>query len=539
MAASDTPRDPESMIGVPSPLLDIQSRTFATARRGYDRAEVDAFLKRLAETISELLEERNVLSADAVADLDPEAIAESTTILEDAEARASRRLHAATLEADRLRTEARRTLDKAIKEAQEVENAARANAEQITAEAAEMRQQILRDLLRRRKEAQTHVEMLRAARDELLNMFNQVRRITAQVKDPLDSALDRAKQAADTAAKRTQEEPQESLTQFEAELQTARLSGVIPIPVEAEREVAPAEVAPAEAGLGDSAPVDAAPVEELPPVSEDELPAAPEAVPANEPSVAIAAEYAEAQDGEDQLELSAPEPKLENIFARLRESVSHPETQSPEQQQSEAQAASQTVKSGKSSKKKVSSKKKAKKKASGKSGKKTVPEMPHDAASEAATPDEELAPVSDAVSDIESSPDIAAADIPDAAPSVSDAQLEDLKRQIKRALTTDESKVLQAIHRLHKKAPKKAEELLSVLADRDARTEEFAQLLPAPTRDIQSLLVVPLAADLSACDIEKADTKTLVQQVRDVYRSFSQEQIAPAAAELAKHALEN
>ena len=165
--------------------------------------------------------------------------------------------------------------------------------------------------------------------------------------------------------------------------------------------------------------------------------------------------------------------------------------------------------------------------------------MPHDAASEAATPDEELAPVPDAVSDIESSPDIAAADIPDAAPSVSDAQLEDLKRQIKRALTTDESKVLQAIHRLHKKAPKKAEELLSVLADQDTRTEEFAQLLPAPPRDIQSLLVVPLAADLSACDIEEADTKTLVQQVRDVYRSFSQEQIAPAAAELAKHALEN
>lgn len=165
--------------------------------------------------------------------------------------------------------------------------------------------------------------------------------------------------------------------------------------------------------------------------------------------------------------------------------------------------------------------------------------MPDDAASEAATPDAELAPVPDAVSDLGSAPDIATGDIPDEAPSVSDAQIEDLKRQIKRALTTDESKVLQAIHRLHKKAPKKAEELQSVLADQDARTGEFAQLLPAPPHDIQSLLVVPLAADLSACDIEEADTKTLVQQVRDVYRSFSQEQIAPAAAELAKHALEN
>ena len=114
-----------------------------------------------------------------------------------------------------------------------------------------------------------------------------------------------------------------------------------------------------------------------------------------------------------------------------------------------------------------------------------------------------------------------------------------MKRQIKRALTSDESKVLQAIHRLHKKAPKKAEELRSVLADQEDRTGEFAQLLPAPSHDIQSLLIAPLAASLSACDIEEADTKALVQQVRDVYRSFSQEQIAPMAAELAKRALEN
>lgn len=459
------------MIGVPSPLLDIQSRTFATARRGYDRAEVDAFLKRLAETISELLEERTVLSADAAADLDPESVAESTVILEDAEARASRRLHAATLEADRLRTEARRTLDKAIKEAQEVENAARANAEQITAEASEMRQQILRDLLRRRKEAQTHVEMLRAARDELLNVFNQVRRITAQVKDPLDSALDRAKQAADTAAKRTQEEPQESLTQFEAELQTARLSGVIPIPVEAEQ--GDDEIAEFSEQVAAAEPIDEPDSEEV-----------QEPIPISEPI--------------DESEPAGPE--LDDIFARLKASTSQPEHQS--ESEPDPQAKPETKPS------KPSKKRRDKKKAA-------------DA-------------VQDSEAEVAESQDVQQEDAP-----ISDAQLEDLKRQIKRALTTDESKVLQAIHRLHNKAPKKAEKLQSVLADQDDRTEEFAQLLPAPASDIQSLLVVPLAADLSACDIEEADTKTLVQQVRDVYRAFSQEQIAPAAAELAKHASEN
>lgn len=534
MTASDIPRDPESMIGLPSPLLDIQSRTFATVRRGYDRAEVDAFLKRLAETISELLEERTALSADAAADLDPESVAESMVILEDAEARASRRLHAATLEADRLRTEARRTLDKAIKEAQEVENAARANAEQITAEAAEMRQQILRDLLRRRQEAQTHVEMLRAARDELLNVFNQVRRITAQVKDPLDSALDRAKQAADSAAKRTQEEPQESLTQFEAELQTARLSGVIPIPAEAEREavrehavLAEEAVASTDASEAVMEADDSAEARRRSPAPElaesgqaasealasepaDELPPAAEPVPAGEPSAAIAAEPAEAQDGGDMPELSAPEPELGNIFARLRESATRPESRPEAEAESaaESEAESQIEQPAKSlngTGKKAARKRTSRKKVSRKA---------------------------------DADPSVADAQVSGA--QVSDApQLEDLKRQIKRALTTDESKVLQAIHRLHKKAPKKAEELRGVLADQDARTGEFAQLLPAPSRDIQSLLVVPLAADLSACDIEEADTKTLIQQVRDVYRSFSQEQIAPVAAELAKHALEN
>ena len=475
MAPSETPSDLESMIGVPSPLLDIQSRTFATARRGYDRAEVDAFLKRLAETISGLLEESAGLSADSGTDLAPEAIAESTAILEDAEARASRRLHAATLEADRLRTEARRTLDKAIKEAQEVENAARANAEQMTAEATEMRQQILRDLLRRRKEAQTHVEMLRAARDELMNVFDQVRRITAQVKDPLDSALDRAKQAADIAAKRTQEEPQESLTQFEAELQTARLSGVIPIPVEAAPEAAPAEEVVAEE------------------------------------VVAEAAEESDDKHGDEHdEEVKSGEPELENIFSKLRESDALLESHPIEE------AESQSEMPEKSSPKKRSGKKKTQKK--------EVAKKPDDSL------DADVA---------EAPTDAPAAEAPAPADDSPDAEIEDMKRRIKRALTTDESRVLQAVHRLHKKAPKKAEELRSVLADQDTRTEEFAQALPASAHDIQSLLVSPLTASLSGCDIEEADTKTLVQQVRAAYRSFSQERIAPVAAELAEHASEN
>ena len=532
MAPSETPGDLESMIGVPSPLLDIQSRTFATARRGYDRAEVDAFLKRLAETISGLLEERAVLSADSETDLAPEAIAESTAILEDAEARASRRLHAATLEADRLRTEARRTLDKAIKEAQEVENAARANAEQMTAEASEMRQQILRDLLRRRKEAQTHVEMLRAARDELLNVFSQVRRITAQVKDPLDSALDRAKQAADIAAKRTQEEPQESLTQFEAELQTARLSGVIPIPVEA----GPAEISDAAlteegaARLAEAGLTEQGIAQEI----ESEIAAVE---PAEEYAGEQVDEHADGQAGEHDNErngetlLEPDEPQLENIFARLRESGAPAESHTEPQPESPpaTEAASPPEIPEKSSSKKRSGKRAARKKAT----KKKAAEKPD---AETSVPDGLVADDSaadDPVADVQvSDASVSDADSPD-------AEIEDMKRQIKRALTADESRVLQAIHRLHNKAPKKAEELRKALTNQDDRTEEFARTLSAPAHDIQSLLVSPLAASLSGCDIEEADTKTLIQQVRNAYRSFSQEHIAPAAAELAKHASGN
>ena len=510
MPASDIPRDPESMIGMPSPLLDIQSRTFATVRRGYDRAEVDAFLKRLAETMSELLEERTMLSADAATALDSEAIAESTAVLEDAEARASRRLHAATLEADRLRTEARRTLDKAIKEAQEVENAARANAEQITNEAAEMRQQILRDLLRRRKEAQTHVEMLRAARDELLNVFNQVRRITAQVKDPLDSALDRAKQAADAAAKRAQEEPQESLTQFEAELQTARLSGVIPVPAEdalASPEI-PEEASPA--ALADEPAAVSAPVEAV------ELATAE---PAAEPIVerASVSEAADEPEADEPVGNSQPEafaPELDDIFARLRETAAESAESAEPDRSSKPEQDEPSEKPAKSSRKRT-----ARKKASKKSPEKKA------AAAEAS--EGEKTPESATSEDLDEH--ASGEELPD-------DRLEDLKRQIRLALTTDESRVLQAIHRLHNKAPKKTEELSTVLSNQDARTAEFAELLPASQLHIQSLLVDPLSSSLSACDIAESDTKTLVQQVRNVYRSFSQEQIAPAAAELAKHA---
>ena len=509
MPASDIPRDPESMIGMPSPLLDIRSRTFATVRRGYDRAEVDAFLKRLAETMSELLEERTMLSADAVIALDPEAIAESTAVLEDAEARASRRLHAATLEADRLRTEARRTLDKAIKEAQEVENAARANAEQITNEAAEMRQQILRDLLRRRKEAQTHVEMLRAARDELLNVFNQVRRITAQVKDPLDSALDRAKQAADAAAKRAQEEPQESLTQFEAELQTARLSGVIPVPAEAEQSTVDNVLASPEIHEEASPVADA-----VEPVAVSEpVEAAEAAEPPAEPIVETASVSEAAAEPAAEPETLAPE--LDDIFARLRETASESAESAEPDRNSKPEQDEPSEKPAKSSKKRAS-RKKASKKSPGKT------------AAAAETSESEKTPENAASDDLDEH--VSSEELPD------DGQLEDLKRQIRRALTTDESRVLQAIHRLHNKAPKKAEELSTVLLNQDVRTAEFAELLPVSQSRIQSLLVVPLSSSLSACDIAESDTKILVQQVRDVYRSFSQEQIATAAAELAKHA---
>ena len=117
-----------------------------------------------------------------------------------------------------------------------------------------------------------------------------------------------------------------------------------------------------------------------------------------------------------------------------------------------------------------------------------------------------------------------------------DHEIEDLKRQLKRTLTTDESKVLQAIHRLHNKAPKKAEELRSVLSNQDARTEEFAKLLSISPHHIQALIVAPLSSSLAACDITESETKVLIQQVRDVYRSFSQEQLTPAATELAKQA---
>ena len=225
-------------------------------------------------------------------------------------------------------------------------------------------------------------------------------------------------------------------------------------------------------------------------------------------------------------------PELDDIFARLRESASQPQAASqPEETESaEPDPGGQpgqdesSKKPAKSSKKRSARKKASKKSAQRTSAQEISAERPSDEILGADTAaNAEVAEAAEAVSP--ETDDI----------NAQTAQIEDLKRQIRRTLTTDESKVLQAIHRLHNKAPKKAEELQTVLSSQDIRTAEFAELLPVPSDRIQSLLAAPLSSSLADCDITESDTKTLVQQVRNVYRSFAQQQIAPVAAALAKH----
>lgn len=444
----------------------IQNRQFTVVRRGYDRAEVSEFLNQISTMMAELLKEQAAILAtqDDGADRlktgseasDPDGSdqvsSEQMAAVEDIEARAARRLNAASLEADRLRSEARRVLEVANAEVRELEATAKAKAEQLTTEAQQTRQKIMADLMRRRKEAQAHVEMLRAARDELLASFAQVQRITAQAAEPLDGVLERAKSAADNAVKQLREQQHDTAEQLEVADVHEVVEHIDEGKQDAGRKAKGQDVGRKAKGQdADRKAKRAAVVEEAPQSTEAEVP-----------------------QPHEEAELEA---KLSSIFARLHEGEStepQPESQPPEPQPPEPQP---------------------------------TPQPPEPQPAEQQT----ISPPS----------------------SVSQTETE-LVRQLKRAHTEDESRVLQAIQKFHGK-PRKQKALTNEIMNSELRLDSYKTVLDDETSKevLTRVLLVPLAEELSSCPLLLSDSKSLIQQVRDIYRQFSEKTISVVADELA------
>lgn len=157
----------------------VAGREFAAARKGYDRAEVRAFLTTVATELA--------------------AVFERMTQLEQLAARTAMT-------------------------AEEAEPSnAEALLEAIAAEA--WRDQVLADLDRRRRELNSEVMRLRAGRDRLRADLVAVADELAEQLRRLDGSLQAARSAGDLAEQKVTSESPRSPEEWRAELEAARLAG--------------------------------------------------------------------------------------------------------------------------------------------------------------------------------------------------------------------------------------------------------------------------------------------------------------------------
>ena len=105
-------------------------------------------------------------------------------------------------------------------------DAARIRGRELVAEAQMVRDRILRDLARRRKQMRVQVEQLRAARDRLVQAHETVRASLDEAEEELNLALPNARYAADAAARRLEAEPELTVGQLEEEIALARVANL-------------------------------------------------------------------------------------------------------------------------------------------------------------------------------------------------------------------------------------------------------------------------------------------------------------------------
>ncbi|MGH9018788.1 MAG: DivIVA domain-containing protein, partial [Acidimicrobiales bacterium] len=230
---------------------EVARHTFATARRGFDPAEVRAYLEQVAGEMQSVAEQIEQLH-NAVDDAERRAAnpvldeATLTAALGQETARVLRSAHDAAAElvakaeadATRLRTQAedetaqlqtrseqnaadrvaqaeavasdlrRRSQDEvtskldAVKvEAEELLSQARAECRAMVQEAQEVRTRVLADLTRRRRVLHSQIEQLRAGRERLAQTITDVRHTVDRITDELFRAEDEARLAAEAAGR--------------------------------------------------------------------------------------------------------------------------------------------------------------------------------------------------------------------------------------------------------------------------------------------------------------------------------------------------
>ena len=235
---------------------EVARRTFATARRGFEPAEVRSFLEAVAREMAAAAD-REVEMRRAVADADHRAAnpvldeatltaalgQETARVLRSAHDAAADLLARAESDATRMRTEAheeveqlqrrveqttteraaqadaaanelrRRAqeeatarLESARLEAEALVGQARAECRAMVHEAQELRTRVLADLGRRRRVLHSQIEQLRAGRERLAETIGDVRHAVDSITDELFRAEDEARLAAEAAGRHAAQE---------------------------------------------------------------------------------------------------------------------------------------------------------------------------------------------------------------------------------------------------------------------------------------------------------------------------------------------
>lgn len=205
---------------------------------------------------------------------------------------------------------------------------ARLRGRELVAEAQMVRDRILRDLARRRKQMRVQVEQLRAARDRLLEAHEAVRSSLDVAELELNLALPNARNAADATARRLEAEPELTIVQLEEEIALARVANLPLLAPEGDDERTDdddpltEEVPALDVALGPRSEAEAV-AEPAPKPASREKVEEPAAIPAEAAAEAALPEAVPAETTVDD-ESTDPEDEsaVDALFARIREARS-------------------------------------------------------------------------------------------------------------------------------------------------------------------------------------------------------------------------
>lgn len=211
----------------------MEARRLANEEAANVRAEADRYASQVRQEVDEEVGALRAEAAENAARIRQDAEEAAAQVRREAEelARALRaeadevlaeRSEEAHVEAQRIREAAEHERQQIRASADGEINAARSDAIRLVEEAQAVRERVLHDLARRRKQARAHLEQLHAARERLIAAYDQVRTIAEDATRELSVVLPEARAAADHALRRAMAEPEPTIEQLEAEVAAAR-----------------------------------------------------------------------------------------------------------------------------------------------------------------------------------------------------------------------------------------------------------------------------------------------------------------------------